>query len=155
MNEAETRAELIDPALKAAGWGVVDGSRVRREFPITLGRLQGAAGKRSKPDIADYILEYKGRMVAVIEAKKRDLGHTEGLGQAKKYADKLKLRHASAPTAGASIMDMLVAREGDIGTWPTPEDCGGYCIRYRRFQDFDDYRLVRAFRCRRFRGQER
>ena len=27
MNEAETRAELIDPALKAAGWGVVDGSR--------------------------------------------------------------------------------------------------------------------------------
>ncbi len=31
MNEAETRAELIDPALKDAGWGVVDGSRVRRE----------------------------------------------------------------------------------------------------------------------------
>lgn len=27
MNEAETRAELIDPALKEAGWGVVDGSR--------------------------------------------------------------------------------------------------------------------------------
>lgn len=24
MNEAETRAELIDPALKAAGWGVVE-----------------------------------------------------------------------------------------------------------------------------------
>ena len=31
MNEAETRAELIDPALKDAGWGVVEGSRVRRE----------------------------------------------------------------------------------------------------------------------------
>ena len=39
MNEAETRAELIDPALKAAGWGVVEGSRVRRE-KITLGRLR-------------------------------------------------------------------------------------------------------------------
>jgi type I site-specific restriction endonuclease len=24
MNEAETRAELIDPALTAAGWGVVE-----------------------------------------------------------------------------------------------------------------------------------
>ena len=45
MNEAETRADLIDPALKAAGWGVAEGSRVRREV-ITLGRLQGA-GKRS------------------------------------------------------------------------------------------------------------
>jgi type I site-specific restriction endonuclease len=47
MNEAETRAELIDPALRAAGWGVVEGSRVRREYIITLGRLQGAAGKRN------------------------------------------------------------------------------------------------------------
>ena len=27
MNEAETRAEHIDPALKAAGWGVVEGSK--------------------------------------------------------------------------------------------------------------------------------
>ncbi|MCP9888140.1 hypothetical protein KBY96_09405 [Cyanobium sp. ATX 6A2] len=25
MNEAETRAELIDPLLAAAGWGVVEG----------------------------------------------------------------------------------------------------------------------------------
>jgi type I restriction enzyme R subunit len=27
-NEAETRAELIDPALKASGWGVIEGSKV-------------------------------------------------------------------------------------------------------------------------------
>ena len=31
MNEAEIRAADIDPALKAAGWGVVEGSRIRRE----------------------------------------------------------------------------------------------------------------------------
>jgi hypothetical protein len=43
MNEAETRAELIDPALKAAGWGVVEASRVRREA-ITLIHQQGASG---------------------------------------------------------------------------------------------------------------
>lgn len=55
MNEAETRAELIDPALKDAGWGEVLGSRVRREA-ITLGRLQGAGGKRTKQEIADYVL---------------------------------------------------------------------------------------------------
>ena len=54
-NESETRAELIDPAIKAAGWGVVEGSRVRREV-ITLGRLQGA-GTRAKQDIADYVLD--------------------------------------------------------------------------------------------------
>ena len=41
MNEAETRAEHIDPALKAAGWGVVDGSKIMREYPITPGRIEG------------------------------------------------------------------------------------------------------------------
>jgi len=41
MNKAETRAEHIDPALKAAGWGVVEGSRVRREYKITNGRIEG------------------------------------------------------------------------------------------------------------------
>ena len=39
MNEAETRAEHIDPALAAAGWGQVDGSRILREHNITAGRL--------------------------------------------------------------------------------------------------------------------
>ena len=68
MNEAETRAELIDPALREAGWGVVDGSRVRREM-IAPGRLQGA-GKRSKQEIADYVLFYRNQKLAVIEAKK-------------------------------------------------------------------------------------
>ena len=35
MNEAETRAEQIDPALKAAGWDVVEGSKVSRKFSNT------------------------------------------------------------------------------------------------------------------------
>lgn len=34
MNEAETRAELIDPKLKACGWGVVEGSKALREYLI-------------------------------------------------------------------------------------------------------------------------
>ena len=46
MNEAETRAEHIDPALKAAGWGVVEGSRIRREYPITLGPARRARPAR-------------------------------------------------------------------------------------------------------------
>ena len=39
MNEAETRAEYIDPKLKASGWGIVEGSKVLREFRITLGKI--------------------------------------------------------------------------------------------------------------------
>ena len=40
MNEDETRAELIDPKLKACGWGVVEGSKVFRNHPITAGKIQ-------------------------------------------------------------------------------------------------------------------
>jgi len=34
MNEADTRAELIDPKLKVAGWGTVELSFIRREVII-------------------------------------------------------------------------------------------------------------------------
>jgi len=67
MNESETRAELIDPALKAAGWGVVEGSRILREYRITEGRIEGR-GRRGKADIADYVLVYRNTKLAVVEA---------------------------------------------------------------------------------------
>jgi type I site-specific restriction endonuclease len=82
MNEAETRAEHIDPALKAAGCGVVEGSRIRREYPITLGRIEGL-GKRGKALTADYLLEYRNTKLAIVEAKAWDKPLTEGVGQAK------------------------------------------------------------------------
>jgi len=71
MNEAETRAELIDPALRAAGWGVVEGSKIHREYPISAGKIQ--VGGRGKRDIADYVLAYKGIKLAVVEAKSNEL----------------------------------------------------------------------------------
>jgi type I restriction enzyme R subunit len=121
MNEAETRAELIDPALKAAGWGVLEASRVRREV-ITLGRLQGA-GKRAAPDIVDYVLTYRDHKLAVIEAKRRDLPDTEGVGQAKKYAEKLQARFAySTNGAGIYQIDMETGAEQYVLQYPSPEE---------------------------------
>ncbi|BFU92239.1 MAG: hypothetical protein NTAFB01_34260 [Nitrospira sp.] len=87
MNEAETRAEHIDPALKAAGWGVVEGSRILREYPITPGRIEGL-GRRSKPLIADYVLVYRNQKLAIVEARAWDEELTEWVGQAKDYAGK-------------------------------------------------------------------
>jgi type I restriction enzyme R subunit len=121
VNEAETRAELIDPALKVAGWGVVEASRVRREV-ITLGRLQGA-GVRAAQDIADYVLTYRNHKLAVIEAKRRGLPDTEGLGQAKKYAEKLQTRFAySTNGIGIYQVDMTTGAEQSITAYPTPDE---------------------------------
>ena len=120
MNEAETRAEYIDPALKAAGWGVAEGSRIRREYHITPGRIEGF-GRRGKPLKADYILEYRNTKLAVIEAKAWDEELTEGVGQAKNYAEKLSIRFTYA-TNGQSIycIDMQEGTEKELLFYPTP-----------------------------------
>jgi type I restriction enzyme, R subunit len=122
MNEAETRAEHIDPALKAAGWGVVEGSRIRREYPITLGRIEGA-GRRGKPLTADYVLEYRNTKLAVVEAKAWGEVVTEGVGQAKNYAGKLAVRFTYA-TNGRGIygIDMETGAEGEVPHYPGPEE---------------------------------
>ena len=121
MNEAETRAELIDPLLAAAGWGVLEGSRIRREYPITLGRLEGA-GKRGKALSADYLLEYRNTKLAVVEAKAADKALTEGVGQAKDYAGKLAIRFTYASNGkGIYGIDMHTGHEGEIAAFPSPE----------------------------------
>ncbi|MDD2308882.1 MAG: DEAD/DEAH box helicase family protein [Desulfuromonadaceae bacterium] len=122
MNEAETRAEHIDPALKAAGWGDVEGSRIRREYPITLGRIEGH-GKRGKALTADYVLEYHNTKLAVVEAKAWDKPLTEGVGQAKEYAGKLAVRFTYA-TNGQGIygIDMENGSEGELVHYPTPDE---------------------------------
>jgi type I restriction enzyme R subunit len=121
MNEAETRAELIDPALKAAGWGVVDGSRVRREYLITPGRIEGF-GRRAKPLKADYVLEYRNTKLAVIEAKADTEEVSEGVGQAKDYASKLMVRFTYATNGkGIYAIDMETGKEGDLSAYPSPD----------------------------------
>ena len=121
MNEAETRAELIDPLLAAAGWGVVEGSRIRREYPITLGRLEGA-GKRGTALAADYVLEYRNTKLAVVEAKSVLRELTEGVGQAKDYAGKLSIRFGYATNGkGVYCVDMQTGVEGELPAFPGPE----------------------------------
>jgi type I restriction enzyme, R subunit len=93
MNETETRAELIDPQLLLAGWTTGENVRVRREFPITAGKIGGSGNNKLK---ADYVLEFKGHKLAIIEAKKSALNVGEGVAQAKLYANKLQIRYTYA-----------------------------------------------------------
>jgi type I restriction enzyme, R subunit len=122
MNESETRAELIDPTLKASGWGVVEGTKVLREHHITAGKIQ-VGGGRAKPMIADYILVYKNIKIGVIEAKSDEQEVGEGVAQAKTYAAKLCIDFTYA-TNGKSIYEisMNTGKETLVKTFPTPSE---------------------------------
>ena len=121
MNETETKAFYIDPALKEAGWGVVEGSHIKMEYPISQGCLVGG-GKRKPPLKADYVLQYRNRNLAVIEAKADVKEYNEGVAQAKDYAERLQVRYTYS-TNGLQIygMDMQKVEEGDVSTYPTPD----------------------------------
>jgi type I restriction enzyme R subunit len=119
LNEADTRAQFIDPALERAGWV---GSTVKRELQITAGRILGG-GRKAAPLKADYFLQFEGKRLAVVEAKKYDSNYTEGHAQAVEYATKLGLPVAFA-TNGRQIrfIDMRTGVETDITEYPTPQE---------------------------------
>lgn len=119
--EADTRANRIDPVLTAAGWGVVPGSHIRREA-ICPGRIV-TGGRRANSLLVDYFFEYRGQILAVLEAKKASKGHTDGVGQAKHYAKRLRARFAYASNGiGWYEVDMETAKERDFIPFPTPDE---------------------------------
>ncbi len=64
-NEAQTRLDLIDLALKATGWGVADGSHICVEVIVPC-CLQGA-GTRAEQEKADYALVCKNQKLAELK----------------------------------------------------------------------------------------
>lgn len=126
--EADTRANRIDPVLREAGWGVVEGSRINREL-IAPGRIL-AGGERATPMSADYVLSFKGRKLAAMEAKRAGLGYTDGVGQAKEYALRLQARFAySTNGIGWYGIDMNTGKEADLDLpFPTPQELWDRCF---------------------------
>ncbi len=134
MNESQTRLDKIDPALKAAGWSTVEDSRIITEYKITNGRISKTT--RPNPLKADYILSYKGVKLAVVEAKSDEKDVSEGVAQAKLYAEMLNIRYTYA-TNGDQIyfIDMEGHHEGPVSEYPTPEQ-----LWQMTFGDADEWR---------------
>lgn len=120
-SEADTRAELIDPKLRAAGWVRSDQVNVRREYTISPGRILDKNTRASKLS-ADYVLIYKNQIIGIVEAKKSTLNYGEGVAQAKLYAQLLRVRFTFA-TNGYTIyqIDTQTGEEKEIPSFPSPE----------------------------------
>ena len=133
MDESATRRKKIDLKLYDVGWESVPESVIlteQRAYVIAPGRVERI--KHSKPKKADYLLEYRGQKLAVIEAKRDELHVSEGVAQAKLYAQMLNIRFTYA-TNGDEIwaIDMGVkddsgnyiipSKEGPVGKVPRPQ----------------------------------
>ncbi len=63
--EADTRANRIDPVLRDAGWGVVDGSRAARE---EMAKVRITTVRAHQSVESGLLLSLNGRKLVVIEA---------------------------------------------------------------------------------------
>lgn len=121
LNEADTRAKLIDPKLKNADW---TDEAIQREFQITAGKVNifGDRVEREDKKIADYLLTYQGAFpIAVVEAKDENHTPLDGMQQAKEYAEKLELLFAYSTNGhGIEEFDFITKIQKTINRFPTP-----------------------------------
>ena len=141
MNESDTRLKKIDPALRASGWGVVEGSDIfteQRAYMLAPGRIVTKA--KRNPDKIDYLLTYRGVKIAIVEAKKDELDVSAGVEQAKKYAAAMNIRYTYS-TNGDKIWAIdMDAKPGDftegfVDRFPTPDE-----LWTMTFPDKNDWR---------------
>lgn len=129
LNEADTRAQLIDPQLNIAGWTRSQVTRehyYRPDWEYTAGRivLRGDRAERLPPRRVDYLLRYTDSFpIAVVEAKEEGKPAISGLEQAKEYARDLGLAFAYT-TNGHEIIewDAFTNSTRVIEKFPTPDE---------------------------------
>lgn len=123
-NEADTRAQLIDPKLQVNGWS---NDLISREYPISAGRIEiiGEMYRRASPRKADYVLRMTphGEALAVVEAKEESASASQGMAQAKEYAQKMGVLFAYA-TNGHKIeeFNFVTNKQTAIEQFPSPRE---------------------------------
>ena len=125
LNEADTRAKLIDPKLHESGWTE---DAIQREYyltPTTGGRvvLEGNVERRERPKKADYLLRYRTYPIAILEAKAESESHLAGMQQAKEYAARANIPFAYSSN-GHQIeeYDFTTNIQRTLDRFPRPEE---------------------------------
>jgi type I restriction enzyme R subunit len=113
----------VEPKLYAAGWTE---EQINEQKSFTDGRIVIAGPRpiRRPQKRADYLLRYRRDFpLAVVEAKAAYKSPSDGLQQAKEYAQILGLKFAYA-TNGHGIIehDFITGVESELAGFPGPED---------------------------------
>jgi type I restriction enzyme R subunit len=123
INEADTCRKYVEPKLYAAGWTE---EQINEQKSFTDGRIVIAGPRpiRRPQKRADYLLRYRRDFpLAVVEAKAAYRSPSDGMQQAKEYAQILGLKFAYA-TNGHGIIehDFITGVESELAGFPSPED---------------------------------
>ena len=140
LNEAETKAKLIEPKLKEAGWTE---ENIEREYRIKSDRFYVKGEEYevipAKDKYADYVLKVNNVIVAVVEAKAESKNAEDGLSQAKDYAQRLDAPVAFATNGHTILMyDRRIPKTEQIDKFPSSEEL--YQI-YREWKGLIDKNL--------------
>lgn len=138
ITEADTCRKYVLPKLNRAGWDAEPHS-FSEQKTFTDGRIivAGMKTRRRPQKRADYLLRYtRDFMIGVVEAKPAFRTPSDGLQQAKEYAEILGLKFAYS-TNGHGIVeyDYLTGEERELGEFPTPQELWS---RLRAAEGFDD-----------------
>lgn len=129
LNEADTRAKLIEPKLKAAGWTDQQMTRefyYQRDVACTPGKiiLVGDRVRRGQGRKVDYLLHLtEGFPIAVVEAEPEYKSADAGLEQAKSYARDLGMAFAYS-TNGHKIVEhgFFTNATRELDLFPRPQE---------------------------------
>jgi type I restriction enzyme R subunit len=144
-NEPDTCRRFVVPKLQAAGWDDEPHS-IAEQRRITDGRIvpHGGTFVREKPRKVDYLLRYSRDIaLAVVEAKASYRNATDGLQQARLYAEMIGLKFAYA-TNGHSIIeiDYFNGTEIEVPDFPTPPQLWERYVRGQRIDTTAAQRLL-------------
>lgn len=140
LNEAETKAKLIEPKLKEAGWTE---DNIEREYKIKNDRFYVKGEEyeiiEAKDKFADYVLKVNNVIVAVIEAKKEEKSAEDGMSQARDYAQRLDIPIAFATNGHEILMyDRRIPKTEKVDNFLSPEEL--YEI-YKQWKGLEDKNL--------------
>jgi len=128
LSEADTCRLHVTPRLQAAGWEEPP-HLLREQLAFTDGRIVvvGGRARRRQKKRADYLLYYRSEFpIAVVEAKSVYRAASDGVQQAKAYAEILGLKFAFASNGQEIIeIDLTTGLERYVTGFPTPGELWG------------------------------
>lgn len=156
LNEADTRAKLIDPKLHESGWGE---DLITREYYFTEGKvyLVGDEVKRKTPKKVDYLLLYNDAFpLAVVEAKEESANASDGMQQAKDYAQNLDVLFAYS-TNGHEIeeFNFITNKQRRVSSFPSPQELFNNIAEFKKLSKEQMIALLQPYNKAQFRENPR